>query len=213
LISSNRDVNTLEGRLEDGEILIFHNGVTNEIFNVYKFIFGNDESINGFSDTKLIAHTLGKLGIFNIDDVASRIGSLDSGSRFVIISNNKYVLLGNFNQMNKDVLLSSGVYSWLGRCGYNYYAGGYNGIRLNISSSLEKEISKLTGIAYQKIFFYMDNLNFGMFVLELGNRKLYLGLRGLKRYLRKIKMDENKIKEFVEKIRKELNELVNRYEY
>jgi predicted glutamine amidotransferase len=194
LISESRDVNVLEGKLENDEILVFQNGVTNEIFNVYKFLFGEDDKINEYSDTKLIAYTLGKLKIFNVDDVANRIRSFDKESRFVVISNKKMFVLGEFIQKENNVLLSS----------HSYFDYGDTTKRLGISSELETEISKLIGVPFQRIFFSIDTLT-GLFHLEIENRELVFGTKGLKRYLKGIGMEKNKIESFIERIEKEMN--------
>jgi len=196
LISKTRDVDLTEGVLEDNEILLMQNGVTNEIFSIAKFILLEDTKTKNYSDTKTIAYVLKKLNIFDAKEIAKRLAILDSYSRFVVITNKKVYLLGNFTKYDKNVYLSSCVY----RSVRAYIS---NKKRLDSSSEVEKLICEKLKTDYTKTNLRYD-FDTNLFELEIENNKTIFGFKGLKRFLRKLGIEENKIEEIVKKLKEEI---------
>jgi|GEM_PF-3688821 predicted glutamine amidotransferase len=97
LISPYREVDLIEGILEDGEVLLMQNGATARLPGLYKKTFGKDLKSKGSSDTKIWAFWLKNKGKFGIYDIIPEITKYDKRSRFVLVSNNEgVILLGNF---------------------------------------------------------------------------------------------------------------------
>jgi predicted glutamine amidotransferase len=197
LISKDRDIDLSEGVLQDNEVLIMQNGVTNEIFGVAKFVLLEDTKAKNFSDTKTIAYLFKKLDIFNVEEITKRLQILDSTSRFVIITNKKVRMVGNFTKYDKDVLLSNSCY----RYRLSYYSNNIK--RLSISSKIETIVSTKLNKSYAKVFLRYD-FNTNLFELDADGEKYIFGLKGLKRFLKRLGVEENEIKEIIEKAKEEI---------
>jgi predicted glutamine amidotransferase len=192
LISNKRDIDLIEGVLDDDEVLIMENGNTSEIFDIAKFILAEDLKQKDFSDTKTIAYVFKKLNIFEPKEIAKRLSLLDNSSRFVVITNKKVYLLGNFIKYKKNVYLSSNLYRFV----YLYS----NRKRLTNSADVERLISEKLNTEYTKTNLYY-NFNTKLFELEINNKKTTFGFKGLKKLLIKIGVENNKVEEFIKKLK------------
>jgi predicted glutamine amidotransferase len=197
LISNKRDVDLSEGVLSDDEILIMENGNTSEIFDVAKFVLGEDLKQKDFSDTKAIAYVFKKLNIFDAKEIAKRLSLIDNSSRFVVITNKKVYLLGNFIKYKKNVYLSSGI------CRYPYVYSYSNKKRLSVAGDIERAISEKLNVEYIKTNLYY-NFDTKLFELEINNKKTIFGFKGLKKFLKKIGIESNKVEEFIKKLKEDV---------
>jgi predicted glutamine amidotransferase len=197
LVSQKRDIDLSEGVLDDDEVLIMENGNTSEIFDVAKFVLGEDLKQKDFSDTKTIAYVFKKLNIFDAKEIAKRLSLIDNSSRFVVITNKKVYLLGNFIKYKKNVYLSSGI------CRYAYIYGYSNKKRLSIAGDVERAISEKLNVEYIKTNLYY-NFDTKLFELEINNKKTIFGFKGLKKFLRKIGIESNKVEEFIKKLKEDV---------
>jgi predicted glutamine amidotransferase len=198
LISKDRSIDLAEGTLNDHEILLLQNGVTNEIFSIAKFVLLEDTKAKNFSDTKTIAYLFKKLNIFSVEEITKRLQILDSTSRFVIITNKKVRMVGNFTKYDKGVLLSNSCY----RYRLSYYNNN-NIKRLSISSKVETIVSTKLNKSYAKVFLRYD-FDKNLFELDADGEKYTFGIKGLKRFLKKLGVEENEIKEIIEKAKEEI---------
>jgi len=198
LISQKRDIDLTEGVLNDDEILLMENGNTSEIFDVAKFILAEDLKQKSYSDTKTIAYVFKKLNIFDAKEIAKRLSLLDNSSRFVVITNKKVYLLGNFIRYKKNVYLSSSPYV------YVYYGyGNSNRKRLNSAGDVERAISEKLNTDYIKTNLYY-NFDTKLFELEINNKKTIFGFKGLKKFLKRIGIENNKVEEFIKKLKEDV---------
>jgi len=197
LISNKRDVDLNEGILDDDEILLMENGNTSEIFDVAKFVLAEDLKQKDFSDTKTIAYVFKKLNIFDAKQIAKRLSLIDNSSRFVVITNKKVYLLGNFIKYKKNVYLSSSIYR------YAYLYGYSNKKRLSSAIDVEKIISEKLNTEYIKTNLYY-NFDTKLFELEINGKKNVFGFKGLKKFLRKIGVENNKVEEIVKKLKEDV---------
>jgi len=184
-----------EGVLDDDEVLIMENGNTSEIFDIAKFILAEDLKQKDFSDTKTIAYVFKKLNIFEPKEIAKRLSLLDNSSRFVVITNKKVYLLGNFIKYKKNVYLSSNLYRFV----YLYS----NRKRLTNSADVERLISEKLNTEYTKTNLYY-NFDTKLFELEINGKKNHFGFKGLKKFLIKIGVENNKVEEFIKKLKEDV---------
>jgi predicted glutamine amidotransferase len=200
LISTEREIDLNEGILNDNEILLMQNGITNTIFDIAKFYLCEDLRKKDFSDTKTIAYLFKKLNIFDVKEIAKRLYLIDSTSRFAIITNKKVVLLGNFTKHSKNVYLSSPRRI----CTYNN-----NKKRLDCSSEVEKLICEKLKTDYSRTNLRYD-FDLNLFELEIENEKKIFGVKGLKRFLKKIGVEQDKIEEIIRKIKEDVEKEKNK---
>ena len=193
LISRERREDLEEGELRTNEMLLFQNGITNDVFKIYKFVFGTDA--NKECDTRILAKLFVMLEVFDVEEIKNKIKAIDGNSRFVIVKGNsdEIIKLGDFKRYNDDVELSS----WY----YYYRFRKSDEIRLDVASDIERAISNKIKVPYLRVNLYY-NKETKLFTLKIDDKKLVFGVKGLKRYLKKLGIEN--WKELIEKLREEL---------